>query len=163
MLQNLKKIIREYLPGRITKSLYYIHEHFINFFYNVLPNKYHLPLYFGLNRSLHDPEMLYIKKLLKQKRTFIDVGSNVGIFSYYFSSIFENIKSFEPSKEVTEKLSSLNKKNITIFNCALSDSSGEQEFFIPIMDLPMARKLTLYSHGSLENRDDIIKNKKIEY
>jgi FkbM family methyltransferase len=162
MLNNLKKIISKYLPERITKSLYYLHEHFIIFFYNVIPNKYHFPLYFYFNRSLHDLEMLYITKLLKQKRTFIDIGSNVGIFSYYFSSIFENIKSFEPTKEVTEKLSSLNKKNITIFNCALSDSSGEQEFFIPIMNLPMARKLTLYSHGSLENRDNIIKNGKIE-
>ncbi len=162
MFKSLKKIIRKYLPGRITKSLYYLHEHFINFFYNVLPNKYHFPLYFYLNRSLHDPEMLYITKLLKQKRTFIDIGSNVGIFSYYFSSIFENIKSFEPTKEVTEKLSSLNKKNITIFNCALSDSCREQEFFIPIMNLSMKRKLTLYSHGSLENRDNIINKSKIE-
>ena len=112
MLKNLKKLSRKYLPVRITKSLYYLHEHFINFFFFFFPNKYHFPLYFYLNRSHHDPEMLYITKLLKQKRTFIDIGSNVGIFSYYFSSIFENIKSFEPTKEVTEKLSSLNKKNI---------------------------------------------------
>lgn len=162
MLKNLKKIIRKYLPTGITKSLYYLHEHFLTFFYNVLPKKYHLPLYFYLNPSFPDPEMLYITKLLKQKRTFIDIGSNIGIFSYYFSSIFENIKSFDPTKEATEKLSLLNKKNITIFNCALSDTSREQEFFIPIMNLPMARKLTLYSHGSLENRDNIIKKEKIE-
>ena len=161
MFKNLKIIIK-YLPERIVKSLYYLHEHFIIFFYNILPNKYHFPLYFYLNRSLHDPEMYYITKLLKKKRTIIDIGSNIGIYSYYFSSIFQNIKSFEPSKEVTEKLNILNKKNITIFNCALSDSSGEQEFFIPIMDLPMAREVKLYSHGSLENHNDVIKKSKIE-
>ena len=73
MFKNLKIIIK-YLPERIVKSLYYLHEHFIIFFYNILPNKYHFPLYFYLNRSLHDPEMYYITKLLKKKRTFIDIG-----------------------------------------------------------------------------------------
>jgi FkbM family methyltransferase len=164
MLRNLKSIIRKHLPKKIVKLIYYGYGLLKNFFYNMLPSRYHLPLSFYIlkYRQSLDPEMLYISKLLKQKRTFIDIGANVGIFSFYFSSIFKNVKSFEPTVEITKKLRSLNKKNIEIFNCALSDKDGEQEFFIPIMDLPMERELTLHSHGSLENRDDIVKSGKIK-
>lgn len=163
-LKYKKKLIRKYLPKIIINLLYYLYEHFTNLLYKILPKKYHLPILFYIkkyNQSL-DPEMLYISKLLTQKRTFVDIGCNEGIFSYYFSSLFENVKSFDPVREVTKELSYLNKKKITIFNCALSDKNGEQELFIPIMDTPMDRKLFLYSHSSLESRFDLFNSDKIE-
>ena len=34
-----------------------------------------------------DPEMAYVSNLLKEKRRFLDVGANVGIYSFYFKHL----------------------------------------------------------------------------
>ena len=41
-----------------------------------------------------DNEIIYADKILKKKRRFLDIGSNVGIYSYYFSRKFKNLESF---------------------------------------------------------------------
>ena len=56
-----------------------------------LPTKYQLAvryLYLKKTNKLDD-EMFYVAKLLKKKRRFLDIGANVGIYSYYFKNTFK--------------------------------------------------------------------------
>ena len=81
-----------------------------------------------------DNEMFFVSKLLKSKRRFLDIGSNVGIYSYYFSKQFQNVEAFEPLSEITYRLKALNRKGIHIHNVALSDKSGLADFYLPIVN-----------------------------
>ena len=81
-----------------------------------------------------DKEILFAEKILNKKRRFIDIGGNVGIYSYLFSNKFKQIECFEPIKEITYRLSALNKKNIHLHNLALSNRAGNLRLYIPKID-----------------------------
>jgi FkbM family methyltransferase len=65
--------------------------------------------------------------LASQKNVFVDVGSNVGIFSIIGSQVFKNVHSFEPVKEnylnLQNNIKINNTKNIKAYNCALGSKS----------------------------------------
>ena len=115
-----------------------------------MPNKMHLFIRYSwlkLTGKLED-EMLYVASLLKNKRRFLDVGSNVGIYSYYFSGMFVNIEAFEPLSEIIYRLKLLNSKKVCVHNVAVSDKKGKLDFNIPIIDGKPRSEL-----ASLETRE----------
>ena len=57
-------------------------------------------LYLKLFNKL-DPEMFFVSSLLENNRRFLDIGANVGVYSFYFRNIFRNIDAFEPIEEIT--------------------------------------------------------------
>ena len=89
-------------------------------------------LWYKLSNKI-DKEIIFAEKILNHKRRFLDIGANVGIYSYLFSNKFKHIESFEPIKEITYRLSALNKKNIRQHHVALSNKRGNLKFFIPIV------------------------------
>jgi FkbM family methyltransferase len=107
----IKKMIEDLIP----KS----NQLFFRFYWN----------YFNGNL---DKEMFYVNKLIKSRRRFIDVGANVGLYSYFFSNKFDHVEAFEPLSELTFRLKFLSNNNIHVNNVALSSSIGQLEFFIPI-------------------------------
>jgi len=104
-----------------------------------------------------DLEMYLVQKLLKKKRRFIDIGANVGFYSYYYSSIFQNIEAFEPIAHITQHLSQAKFKNITIYNEALSNLAGKMPYNIPIVNGEQ-----LVSRASLENMDAECETKEVQ-
>lgn len=115
-----------------------------------IPHSMQLPLRFlyrKITGSL-DAEMIYANCLLKSRRRFIDIGANVGIYTYFFSKNFQHIDAFEPLREITHRISNLKNKNITIHNVALSSNPGNLMFYVPIINgVPNAPL------ASLEKRD----------
>lgn len=115
-----KQLIEKFVP--VSKQL------FIRFLWNYFKG--------GL-----DEEMFYINRLIKRRRRFLDIGANVGLYSYYFSKKFEVVEAFEPLHELTYRLQSFIKK-INIYNVALSNVKGNLDFYIPIhrniLQLPLA-------------------------
>ena len=81
-----------------------------------------------------DPEMFFVENLLNKKRRFLDIGSNIGTYSYHFCKSMKNIEVFEPFFEATNYLRKLNNKKIRIHNVALSNKPNTEELFIPIID-----------------------------
>ena len=65
--------------------------------------------------------------LASKKNVFVDVGSNVGIFSLIGSQVFKNVHSFEPMKQnflnLQNNIKINNIKNIKTYNCALGSKS----------------------------------------
>ena len=62
----------------------------------------------------------------------IDVGANMGDFTYNFSPLFKSSSCFEPNKELISKLNNRfqKDKNIKIFSYGVGDKIEEKNFFI---------------------------------
>ena len=69
---------------------------------------------------------------LDHKRTAIDVGANVGLWSKDICKIFDEVKLFEPYRLNIEclKKNLENYQNFQIFECALSNKDGIGDLFI---------------------------------
>lgn len=81
-----------------------------------------------------------IKKIVKPGDTVIDIGANIGYTSLIMQKALNNtgsLMSFEPLPDLFNKLknnlalNSYSSSNLKIFNCALSDTTGEAEITIP--------------------------------
>jgi len=120
----------------------------------ILPKKYHLPLYFFYFkfRKYLEPEMFIVENLIESNYRFLDIGANLGIYSYYFRNKFKFINSFEPLKEVSNGLKALNLKNIRVHNTAISNQEGTR-----ILHVPMLLGNPSPGLASLEKRDGLCK------
>jgi FkbM family methyltransferase len=116
----------------------------------VIPVRYQLAVRYSYLKKTNklDEELFYVSKLLKSKRRFLDIGANVGIYSYYFKNIFDKVDAFEPLSEITHRLRSIHNGSLNVHNVALSNKIGELQFYIPIINGKTFPQL-----ASLEKRD----------
>ena len=100
-----------------------------------LPVRYQLPLrYFYSQRTNKlDYEMVYVSNLLKEKRRFLDIGANIGMYSFHFKNSFQHIDAFEPLKEISYRLEYFQNESLKVHNCALSNKKGEFKIYIPYL------------------------------
>ena len=83
--------------------------------------------YFRDQQNINDKEI--IKNILNTESNVIDIGSNIGYYSIFFSTIIKNGKifSFEPEKnnynKLIQNINLNNVNNIQVFNYALSDTN----------------------------------------
>jgi FkbM family methyltransferase len=102
----------------------------------LIPKKINLPLrwwkcYF-LKRL--DLEMFWVLNNIKRCEFAIDVGSNLGFYSYSLGKKFTHVESFEPLVELSKFLREYNSKKITINDYALGNESGEAVITIPFIN-----------------------------
>lgn len=131
---------------------------FINLIEWVLPKKCHLAFRYSLAkiRGEHDLEMEFIDALLKDRRCFLDVGANMGIYTYKFSKTFASIVSFEPIIEVSRRISNLSVDNVRVRNDAVSNEMGNL-----LLHIPIERGVLLHGLASLESRDTECEKRKV--
>ena len=92
--------------------------------------------------------MTYVSNLLKEKRRFLDIGANIGIYSFHFKNSFKSIDAFEPLKEISYRLEYFQNQSLKVHNCALSNKRGEFHIYIPYLS-----GKAIASLASLEKRD----------
>ena len=116
----------------------------------LLPVKYQLPLRYFYSQKANklDAEMAYVSNLLKEKRRFLDIGANIGIYSFHFKKSFKSIDAFEPLKEISYRLEYFQNPYLKVHNCALSNKKGECKIYIPYFS-----GKAIASLASLEKRD----------
>ena len=116
----------------------------------VLPVRYQLPLryFYAKKANKLDAEMAYVSNLLKEKRRFLDIGANIGIYSFHFKKSFKSIDAFEPLKEISYRLEHFQNPSLKVHNCALSNKIGEFQIYIPYLSGKAVASL-----ASLEKRD----------
>ena len=116
----------------------------------LLPVKYQLPLRYFYSQKANklDAEMAYVSNLLKEKRRFLDIGANIGIYSFHFKDSFKSIDAFEPLKEISYRLEHFQNQSFKVHNCALSNKRGEFKIYIPYVS-----GKAIASLASLEKRD----------
>ena len=100
----------------------------------LLPQQIKLPLIYAWLQRSHklDQEMFLASNLCKQKRVAIDIGANNGLYSFFYSKQFNEVKSFEPFPLAATNLNAAKINNVKIFHYALSSKSGEQILHAPI-------------------------------
>ncbi len=82
---------------------------------------------FGIyNKDLIDKVLSLFKKNNLKTNIYLDIGSNIGDISVYFSQIFKNVICFEPHPKIFKilKFNTENQKNIEIFNLGVSENSS---------------------------------------
>ncbi len=124
----------------------------------LVPKKFELAniyRYLLLTKKL-ESEMFIVKDLCLKKRNAIDIGANIGLFTYFFSKHFEKVISFEPLNEVTSKLIESNLINVELKKYALSDKNSSSKIYIPKIDgeefVHSRASLRVQTHKSKEQR-----------
>jgi FkbM family methyltransferase len=103
----------------------------------VIPDSLYLPLLYYYLKSCGklDNDILLLKNIVSTRIRAIDIGSNMGIYSYALSKVFQNVESFEPMDIINRHLKAYTsiEKKITIHNVALSHKNEETHFYIPFI------------------------------
>jgi len=80
------------------------------------------------NPTYEDKYRQLVISHLPNKRTFVDVGANVGIWSLPMTRHFEQIVSYEPSRQNIECIKSNIPEGIELREKAVADFAGEAKF-----------------------------------
>jgi len=78
-----------------------------------------------------DPEMGLLKFIVDPKRICLDVGANLGLFTFFLSRYSRHVHAFEPNPLPLRVLRYVADQNVTIHQVALSNQTGEAKLVIP--------------------------------
>ena len=67
-----------------------------------------------------EKEIKIIPNLLVNCNRAIDIGANVGVWSYWLSKYAKQVESFEPNPKIFNALKNIKIKNVNSYNIALS-------------------------------------------
>ncbi len=82
-------------------------------------------------RRKGEKEIKIIPKLLVNCNRAIDIGANVGVWSYWLSKYAKQVESFEPNPKIFNALKNIKIKNVNSYNIALSNKTGSVDLLIP--------------------------------
>ena len=84
-------------------------------------------------RYLHwkSPEMGLLPFLTDRGKASLDIGANLGLFTYYLSRLSTHVYAFEPNPFPLRSLKAVADANVTVLPVAVSDRSGEAELVVP--------------------------------
>ncbi|MGB8275242.1 MAG: FkbM family methyltransferase [Alphaproteobacteria bacterium] len=77
------------------------------------------------------PELPLIRHLADRGRVSLDVGANLGLYTYFLARASRHVYAFEPNPNPYRVLRSVADSNVTVLAMALSDVSGEADLVIP--------------------------------
>ena len=82
-------------------------------------------------RRKGEKEIKLIPQLLSNCNRAIDIGANVGVWSYWLSKYAKQVESFEPNPKIFSALKNIKIKNVNSYNIALSNKTGSVDLLIP--------------------------------
>ncbi len=102
----------------------------------ITPVSKHLPLRYKLSEleGSGEPELTYLDRMLQSRQTALDIGANIGMFSYRLSGLVTRVVSFEINDELITELAAWNPGNIEIVPKGLSSTEGEATLYIPVLN-----------------------------
>ena len=104
----------------------------------MIPKRLRLPfLYFRLKiTGCLDVEMKVLRSERPTCRRAIDVGANVGIYSYFFSTFSERVDSFEPVRQISSMLEAYAHRcyKVKFHNVGLSNRVGKFNLYYPYIN-----------------------------
>jgi FkbM family methyltransferase len=77
-------------------------------------------------------EMALLPRVVLAGRTAIDIGANMGLYSYRLSKLTARVEAFEPNINCAQPLVSFGASNVRIHHVALADHDGEVELNVPV-------------------------------
>jgi FkbM family methyltransferase len=115
---------------------------------DLIPRRLELAARYNYNKALGrlEREMRIIEQIVSQRRRCIDIGANVGLYTYRFAHVFREVESFEPIPRCAKIIASSGIKNVHLRNCALSNRAGQATLNIPVTGGPEATGLASLSN-----------------
>jgi len=106
--------------------------------------KRHIPFYYLFRhfKQLFSPkefEYVLLSNNLNRYDVFIDVGANLGVYTFLFSRSAADVYALEPNPFLYEYLSAILKKKVKLINCAASSKSSVASLYIPSNELTSGR------------------------
>ena len=100
-----------------------------------IPRKGGLPFQYWLHvlDGSCESELLNLHRISSRHDVAIDVGTNVGLYSFIMSKHFSKVYAFEINDGLTESLAAFNPGNIEIINKGLSSQEGNAILYIPVL------------------------------
>ena len=78
-----------------------------------------------------NPEMGLLKFLVDPAKDSLDIGANLGLFTYFLARYARHVYAFEPNPYPLRILRSVIDDNVTLLPMAVTDHSGEAELIVP--------------------------------
>ena len=104
-------------------------------FWNNIPDKYYLPLLYHAGsgaKKIIRKEISILMELVKARNVAVDIGANIGLYSYPLSKAFRKVVAFEPVPHCAAILKNYGAANIEVHNVGLSSFDGFLELHIPV-------------------------------
>src|ERR1051326_2496622 len=97
----------------------------------VLPRQYHVAARYHYRRIFGtlDDEIHLLRDLAGDRRTAIDIGANLGVYTYVLSQLCRRVEAFEPVPEYADLLRSFHSRSVHVHQVALSSHPGTQQLF----------------------------------
>ena len=77
------------------------------------------------------PELNLIQYLVNKNENSVDIGANLGLFTYFLSKYSKNVFAFEPSPNPLRYLPRLIDSNVRLYQIAISNEDQIMELLIP--------------------------------
>ncbi len=90
--------------------------------------------YYSRITRILEGEIFIANAIADRNGIAIDVGANLGVWSYHLSKLFVQVEAFEPIAGYCNIIRSTRRKNIRVHNEGLSSEAGTMELRIPIAD-----------------------------
>jgi FkbM family methyltransferase len=79
-----------------------------------------------------EPELLHLDDFIAATGAAIDIGANVGFYTYVLSKYFKRVYAFEINEEITGQIAQYNPGNIELIHCGLSSETRIAQFYVPV-------------------------------
>lgn len=97
----------------------------------VVPRRYHMPLRYHVRRLAGrlDKEMRFLPVLVGAGQTGVDIGANLGVYTYALSHLCARVEAFEPLPEYAGSIRAFGSPRIRVHETALSSATGTRPLF----------------------------------
>jgi FkbM family methyltransferase len=99
----------------------------------MVPRRAHLALahYFYSRPGGGEPEIQFVSKFADPARDAVDIGANIGLYTYRLSPHVRTVHAFEPNPRLFEVLAAAKLRNAALHRVALSSIQGHATFYVP--------------------------------
>ncbi|HEX2613100.1 MAG TPA: FkbM family methyltransferase [Fibrobacteria bacterium] len=124
--------------------------------FRILPEALRVPAWYRVQRwSGHaEPEMLRLREFVPRNLAALDVGANIGLYSYALSRLCPRVEAFEPQPECARVLRAFSRgRNVRLHESALSDAEGELTLHVPVIGGEAATGMASLRAEAAQNSD----------
>jgi FkbM family methyltransferase len=120
---------------------------------DLLPVHWRLPLRYRVQNLIGglEPEFSLLPSIVPRDRIALDIGANMGVYSYALSSLAMHVHAFEPQAACCDVVSSWARRNgrrVTVHNAGVGSEAGELVLHVPVHNgKPVGTRATFLPSG----------------
>ena len=84
--------------------------------------------------KIGEPEIKWLDRLVDSNKAALDIGANLGVYTYFLRKFAQEVHAFEPNPDLQRNLQATFGNSITLHPCALSSEEGTADLSFPILN-----------------------------